>query len=323
MSRIIACLPFLLRSANIVVLTGVVLAFFDIGLWGLELFVHFVFQYFWLSLFFCVVTFYLGMRNSGVFAVCSVVLCLVHLSQFYTDDNKSSISNASQTSITNNKLRILSANVYTNNPHKQEFLKLIDDVQPDVLAVTELSESWHQAIESSASFVDSKTSARGDNFGIGLYARDGLLKTAKIEPIVDDLPFIHSQVALGSDYINFFVVHAVPPVNQRLKDKRDKMIDTVARHVRSQENLSVVCGDFNTTPWTKAYRSFVAVSRLIDSQLSQGLKLTWRSASTVVSIPIDFCFVPKGTQVIKHQSFAVKGSDHNAILLELEISDRQ
>lgn len=302
-----------LVSAQLLVLAGSMLAFFDISIWWLELFSHFVFQYFLLSFFFLFSFALLRMRSCAAIAVCALVLNVCNLAPFYLNGRQPNLATATSKP----SIRILLLNVYTDNPHHDELVELLGELEPDIFAIVEMSQVWRDVLDDLPQFKNSIAAPQEDNFGIGLYLKEGLLRKGEVKRVDDNVPYIKASLNSTDGDWNMMVVHSVPPMNQSWKDKRDAFINVFAQSVRRLREPTIVCGDFNASPWTKSYREFAVVSRLKDSQEAMGLKRTWISASSVVAIPLDFCFIPDSWRVLRHEVVVLPGSDHYGVLLEV------
>ena len=69
-------------------------------------------------------------------------------------------------------------------------------------------------------------------------------------------------------------------------------------------------GDFNATPWCRAFRRLVSASGLVDTALGRGVQTTWNARYPAPRIPIDHVLVPPTAIVLRRQVGPDVGSDH-------------
>jgi endonuclease/exonuclease/phosphatase (EEP) superfamily protein YafD len=83
-----------------------------------------------------------------------------------------------------------------------------------------------------------------------------------------------------------------------------------------------VAGDLNCTPWSAAFREFVARSGLRDSALGRGVQGSWNARTRLTRIPIDHILVPSGWAVVHRALGPDVGSDHFPVEVTLRICER-
>lgn len=113
---------------------------------------------------------------------------------------------------TNDRLRIMSANVLQANTNAGRLLTLVDQTNPDVLALVEVNDRWIDDLaELEAKFSHHLLRPLRNNFGIALYSKHEL-KTSEVRCMVsEEIPSIDATIALPSrNEVRLFVNHSNP-----------------------------------------------------------------------------------------------------------------
>ena len=80
---------------------------------------------------------------------------------------------------------------------------------------------------------------------------------------------------------------------------------------------TLLMGDFNTSPWSLAFRRFLSRSGLRDAARGFGYRPTWPAQRPWLGIPIDHHVVSDGIVVNSFSVVGPTGSDHLAVYTEL------
>jgi endonuclease/exonuclease/phosphatase (EEP) superfamily protein YafD len=79
----------------------------------------------------------------------------------------------------------------------------------------------------------------------------------------------------------------------------------------------VVCGDFNTPPWSGPLRRFAERTRLHDLYGSRAWSAySWPTWGYVFRVPIDDCFVGDGVAVTSYHDGSNIDSDHRPLVVD-------
>ncbi len=82
-------------------------------------------------------------------------------------------------------------------------------------------------------------------------------------------PFIRAEI----DNTVIYGIHPPPPVNEELAKARIQYFDELAKRINQEQKTVIVIGDFNSTPFSPLFRSFVNKTGLKD--LKNRLTPTW------------------------------------------------
>ena len=216
-------------------------------------------------------------------------------------------------------LRILQANILTSNTNTPALLALVASEQPDVVVLQEPDERWLRELAPlTNSYPVFATLARDDNFGAAIYCKTNAL-SADIFLLSDPegAPTSHASIAVGGKTITVVGTHTLAPYTGYMWRGRNGFTLELAKKLRAINGPLVVTGDFNNTPWTSTFRSFLTVSGLNDSAQGRGPLPTWPTSNPLIRIPLDHCFYSDSVRVLSKRSGPDIGSDHLPLILDL------
>ena len=100
-----------------------------------------------------------------------------------------------------------------------------------------------------------------------------------------------------------------------LRRDSGKHLGAVADSLAKLEGPVILLGDFNTTPWSPAYRKLVADTEL--GSASGGRIATWPVWMAPLRVPIDHILVRGPVTVLEAERGPDLGSDHFPVLVTL------
>lgn len=215
------------------------------------------------------------------------------------------------------ELKILSANVLKTNEDYESTLAFLHDEDPDVFGLIELTEPFAEAmVPLHEKYAHHVTLPYRDGFGIGLYSKLPLFDPT-IDVLPGGIPYIQSQIEAEGQKIRVILIHAMPPFTPEMFAQRNASLEHIAALI--DNTPTVVMGDFNLTPWSEYYRTFVADSGLVSTRdMWNGLQHSWYSWGFY--LPIDHLFVSRNIRVLEYRMGNNIGSDHLPIIAELAIN---
>jgi endonuclease/exonuclease/phosphatase (EEP) superfamily protein YafD len=222
--------------------------------------------------------------------------------------------------VPNKSLRILVANVHTENRAHQKFIDLIQREQPDLIVAIEIDRAWTGALEKiHADYPYRRTIPRSDNFGIGVYSRRKLasLEPQNIGPA--NVPSMVGHFVEGPAVLTLIATHSLPPVNAEYSRERNAQLTAIGAYVRGLTGPVVVCGDLNTTPWSPFFQDLLQSSGLRDGRSGFGIKPTWTGNRFFVCLPIDHVLVTPDITVSEFRVGGEIGSDHFPVIVTLRV----
>jgi endonuclease/exonuclease/phosphatase (EEP) superfamily protein YafD len=220
-------------------------------------------------------------------------------------------------------LRVLVLNVHTSSTAHDRVRALLDEVDPDLIALLEVDQRWLTALEPSLiRYRGRLEEPRDDNFGIALYHRRPLAD-ARIDLLGGQLPSIVARLDTG---VTVIATHPIPPVSA--ETARDNLRQLVAAGdlAASIAGPRMVIGDLNATPWSRPFAALVARSGLRDSRAGFGVGASFPAAPPWLAplrIPIDHALVSADLAVLDRRVERDVGSDHLPVVLDIALAPQR
>ena len=198
---------------------------------------------------------------------------------------------------------------------------LIRNKRPDIVGLVEVSErSMEELAPLNHDDAYRVADPRGWH-GVALLSRVPL-EFAEIRPLVSPrTPFLIANVTLQGRPVTLGLVHtAAPTAGSRtaLRNEQFKALAAVRREFAGRE--IVLMGDFNTLPWSLAFRRLTADTGLQHAAAGFGYRPTWPAQRPpILGIPIDHFLVSHGLVVHEFGTVGPTGSDHLGIYAEIGV----
>jgi endonuclease/exonuclease/phosphatase (EEP) superfamily protein YafD len=138
-----------------------------------------------------------------------------------------------------------------------------------------------------------------------------------------------NTVVEGREY-QLTLVHPFAPYLPRLLPDRNDQLRQIAQFVgeQRQDTPRILMGDFNTTPWSPAYRELVVdLEGMYNTAQGRGINFTWdalrfkgltaEANSILFQAHIDHIFVSEDLRTLDYKVEGNYGSDHNLVWVEL------
>ncbi len=213
-------------------------------------------------------------------------------------------------------LNVFFANLNSQNKDHQHLLEYLQQNQPEYVLLVEVNSLWAKEIKTIKNLYPySKAIIQEGNFGMAVLSKNPL----KIKKVLVDKENMVPAMLLTSQssksQLNIVLLHAFPPIGSYGTISRDQYLKTISKEIFELKSPTLVCGDFNTTPWTPIFRKFLKGSNL---KLNRHRRTpnTWPSFFFFPSIPIDHC-LSKKLDIISYRRGPKIGSDHWPLLLKI------
>jgi endonuclease/exonuclease/phosphatase (EEP) superfamily protein YafD len=284
--------------------------------WALDLCAHFRHYYFLVALVWAAAIW----KRVRSRAMCCLGLAILWngglILPYYWPAHNSSVTNEDTV------VSLISLNVYTANRNKAAVITYLRDRQPDLIVVMEIDDRWEKALDELKDLYPHQfMQPRLDNFGIGLLSRWPLTEPRFVKLAGTGLPNIVASIRRNAHSFKLIATHPLPPIGAAFTHERNAQLHDLAKLIEASELPCLVAGDFNATPWSSAFRDFVAISHLRDSALGRGIQGSWNAKSPLIRIAIDQVFVPRDATVLKRLVGPNVGSDHFPIEATVEMPE--
>lgn len=214
------------------------------------------------------------------------------------------------------QIRLLNANVRSSNATPERLLDVIDAVEPDVIAVLELTDAVANALEPLGEYYPHQVLVpESGNFGIGVYSRWPFADSEVLE--FGGIAAIDAEILHNAGNWHFIAAHTVPPISADMAGMRNRQLDELADRVSTATAPVIVVGDFNLAPHSPWFAQFTATTGLSDSLRGRGPAYTWPSFFMPLGITIDHVLVSNEFEVVDRFRAGDIGSDHFPVIVDV------
>lgn len=209
----------------------------------------------------------------------------------------------------------------SQNQEKHRLVDYLEKEKPDIVFLIEVNESWAKEIKNlEPIYPYAKAIVREGNFGLALLSKFKLETEDVLVDRTNMIPalFLRTESSVGP--LNLVLLHAYPPIGKYGTMMRDQYLKTLSIRIASLKSPLLVCGDFNTTPWTSIFQQFIQNSAL-RLNADRLLPSTWPTTPFLPKIPIDHC-LSKGIDIVSYKKGPNIGSDHWPLIFKLASHER-
>ena len=219
------------------------------------------------------------------------------------------------------RLRFLVANVEYGNHDYDRLVRLVREVDPDVIALTELTPAWVRGLDSALTdHPNRRLAPEAGAYGAGLYSK-APLRESRIERFpAGGSPSVVATVAIGTRPLAVVVTHVHTPFSG---DRRTRQLHALAVELRTLGKPAAVCGDFNAVPWSQPIYELAEDADLRSIYGRFGLTATWPTdSSRLFRVPLDNCLVSERVAVADRRVGPDIGSDHLPLIVDVALEQR-
>ncbi|WP_182870857.1 endonuclease/exonuclease/phosphatase family protein [Rhodopirellula sp. JC639] len=219
-------------------------------------------------------------------------------------------------------LRLMTINVLTRNHAYQRVADEIRQVDPDLVAILELSSGLNAYLSRElADAYPHRLSSPEDsgNFGIGVFSKLAF-DEARMFQLNENITSI--EVVCGGNQV--VATHPLPPMGSDGFQSRNQHLSLLAARISQQrhefpERPIVVLGDFNVTPWSPHFRRFQRASGLHRAKLGIAVTPTWyaRGSDFPFGLVLDHIFINDSLRCVEYRVGDDIGSDHRSVSVAL------
>jgi endonuclease/exonuclease/phosphatase (EEP) superfamily protein YafD len=217
-------------------------------------------------------------------------------------------------------LRVVVANVEVGNTDFEAVGRLLAETHPDVFGVTELTPAMANYLGRALPRYRARLLApRSDAYGVGIFSRVPLRSARVIYlPADGGPPTAVASVRVGGRQVAVVVTHVHTPFAGSIHVRQ---LQALAAARAGLGRRVVVCGDFNTPPWSGPLRRFAGDAGLRDLYGRHAWRgYSWPTWSALLRVPLDNCFLGDGLVVRSYRDGPNVGSDHRPLVVDLGVT---
>ncbi|MEM7645452.1 MAG: endonuclease/exonuclease/phosphatase family protein [Pseudomonadota bacterium] len=215
--------------------------------------------------------------------------------------------------------KVIFHNLNVANPRKSEVLSYMKNSSRDLLLFVEFNQSWARSLnELRSEYPYAKAIVLENNFGMAAFSRTQLQVDRVYFEKERRIPALFLTTEVQSQSLNIILFHPFPPFGRFGTLLRDQYLSSLSHRVRELKGPTILCGDFNTTPWSSIFKEFLARTQLKLAKSSPHLS-TWEPISGLPGLPIDHCLT-KGFAGVDLKVGKALGSDHRMLSMRVKFS---
>lgn len=287
----------------------------------LELLSHFRLQYFQISLILLLLLLLTRQKAAILIALFCVALLATQILPWYNPLAHRAAAG---------ELRVLAANINTQNHSYEKVLTMVREEHPDIAVFQEVDDTWVGHFQTLKDILPYEFGqANPYNLGIVIYSRLPLDNAAIDFFGTEKNPSIVANITFQGKPISLVATHPLPPVRRSFFHARNLQIDRIGQYIQQLKTPVVLLGDLNMTMWSPYYKRFVRNTNLQNARRGYGILPTWpmpgtyaalpNGAHRVLQIPIDHCLVSPEISVAAIHTGRDVDSDHLPLIADLVI----
>ncbi|MFO0782125.1 MAG: endonuclease/exonuclease/phosphatase family protein [Phycisphaerales bacterium] len=227
------------------------------------------------------------------------------------------------------QLRVASFNALVSNAPSEEKLRWLVDTHADVLCVVECNTPWLAALKQAREngqlvWPHCIAQAHDDAaIGIAILSRFPLEQAQILQlPGARNLHAVATAVTPGGS-VRVLAVHPMSPVSIRCVGMRNDELAWLAGMCAASSAPTLVVGDFNETPYGRAFAQFVDTTGYASARNVAGVCPTWpgqlarEHLPMLAGIPIDHVLMSRHFAPVQMQVGPYLGSDHLPVVADV------
>lgn len=166
---------------------------------------------------------------------------------------------------------------------------------------------------------------RDDGYAQSVYSTVMLKGTTQKKVGPERLPVICTTVHFDYGWFRLIMVKLPEPIDDATLTKRNEQLAAVEKIVKSLNGRKIVLGNFNMTPYSMSFGSFLKETELNDSRI--GVQPNWNLWNIdflgFLHVPADHIFINKKVGVLRRFVMPTDGLTHQPIMADLYPADRE
>jgi endonuclease/exonuclease/phosphatase (EEP) superfamily protein YafD len=218
-------------------------------------------------------------------------------------------------------VRIVAFNIESGNHHYDRLATLVARLKPDVLGLLELTPAWARVAKDASPRVRPRRFVvQPGAYGMGLLSATPPTALAVRRFPADGPTALIATFGIRDVPVTFVLVHVHTPFAGSVHERELRALAAARPSLGSR---LIVCGDFNTVPWSAQYEDFRRSARLTDVFGGAWHVYSWPSWSPLLAVPLDHCLISSGLAVRARHFGPSIGSDHFPLVVDVSIAGQQ
>ena len=207
-------------------------------------------------------------------------------------------------------LRVLSINLWRDNPDPETTIQYLLQSGADVIGTVEATPDWRRRLTALNSVYPYQVDCAHSTIPCwaALFSKQPILR-ASAEPIGHKPPVIvWAEIEWQGKRLTIGAVQVSNPMIGLARGRQEELGGNLTRNVPAPPGDAVLMGDFNSTPWGSLQDDFRAATGFDNRGR---LVFTWPSwAPAIIRLPIDQIFVHGALSIRNYTAGPAVGSDH-------------
>ena len=192
--------------------------------------------------------------------------------------------------ITSDFLKVAHFNAQDLGTEADGTLKIIEDIDADVIFVQELTPQWDKVIQEkfSKKYPKHKCFVRIDLYGMGIFSKHDFVQLDTF--MYDNIPNLIGSLRKKNDekVYHFVSSHITPPLNRIGLERMNQHLKVISDKVNGINEPVLAIGNFNTVAWSNELQSFKKETHMVESR--RGGLGPFPTASSMLQTPMKFIF---------------------------------
>jgi endonuclease/exonuclease/phosphatase (EEP) superfamily protein YafD len=215
-------------------------------------------------------------------------------------------------------VHLMHVNVEMDAPDHGPLIAQIKAHNPDVLSLVEVDAAWMESFARELDYPHVQSAPRPDFLGLALLSKYPI-RSFEVVELSRGVPVAMASLAIGTQTIPLTILHVLPPITPMWVRSRAETLTRLATQKIPATERWVVCGDFNATPWSRAFRNFAEVSGLSPVRYGGNYEGSWPAFLPYGRLPIDHCLLGPDLAVSRASLGEPVAGDHLPLHLHFSI----
>lgn len=187
--------------------------------------------------------------------------------------------------------------------------------KPDVVVLLEVSPEFAMNLPALKAYPYQITHPDHSPFGLAMLSK-WPINTSQVIDDENGIAHIEADVLFGQQLIAVTAFHPMPPLSPYFHTVRNQQLRGFAQKNMARDIPSVLAGDLNATPWSKAFSGLDGFGW----HRATSIRPTWPAwGQGVMGIPIDHVLASRQWRLQSHAVGPYLGSDHLPVLVRLAL----